>query len=124
MRAYPVIIYTEPVTGKLLVSQIDDDGISFDVEHFDTYGDITSICAVLPARKDINIKATAIRAVEATDLERALADLARVFGKEIDRLKEYARDERERGFQEGKRYALTRVRDLLEPEDDDEEEEA
>lgn len=122
MRAYPVIIYTEPATNQTIVSQIDDDGISFDVEYSDTYCDITSICAVPPTRKGINIKATAIRAVEATDLERALADLARVFGKEIDRLKEHARDERERGFQEGKRYVLNQVRDLLEPETDDEEE--
>ena len=122
MRAYPVIIYTEPATNQTIVSQIDDDGISFDVEYPDTHCDITSICAVPPTRKGINIKATAIRTIEATDLERALADLARVFGKEIDRLKEHARDERERGFEEGKRYVLNRVRDLLEPETDDEEE--
>ncbi|MCT1790640.1 hypothetical protein [Dermabacter hominis] len=122
MRAYPVIIYTEPATNQTIVSQIDDDGISFDVEYPDIHCDVTSICSVPSTRKGINIKATAIRTVEATDLERIIADLARVFGKEIARLKEHARDERERGFQEGKRYALTRVRDLLEPEDDDEEE--
>ena len=122
MRAYPVIIYTEPATNQTIVSQIDDDGISFDVEHFDTYCDVTSICAVPSTRKGITIKATAIRTVEATDLERIIADLARVFGKEIARLKEHARDERERGFEEGKRYVLNRVRDLLEPETDDEEE--
>lgn len=122
MRAYPVIIYTEPATNQTIVSQIDDDGISFDVEYPDINCDVTSICSVPPTRKGITIKATAIRTVEATDLERALADLARVFGKEIDRLKEHARDERERGFEEGKRYVLNRVRDLLEPEDGDEEE--
>lgn len=117
MRAYPVIIYTEPTTNQVAVVQVDDaHGIAVDVEHIDPYS------ATESNRKDISIKATAVRAVEATDLERALADLARVFGKEIDRLKEHARDERERGFQEGKRYALTRVRDLLEPETDDEEE--
>lgn len=122
MRAYPVIIYTEPTTNQTIISQIDDDGISFDVEHFDAHCDVTSICAVPPIRKGITIKATAIRVVEATDSERALADLARVFGKEIDRLKEHARNEYERGRQDGKHYALNRVREMLEPETDDEEE--
>lgn len=122
MRAYPVIIYTEPATNQTIVSQIDDDGISFDVEHFDTYCDVTSICAVPPIRKAITIKATAIRAVEATDSERDLANLARVFGKEIDRQKEHARNEYERGRQDGKRYALNRVREMLEPEDEGGEE--
>lgn len=122
MRAYPVIIYTEPATNQTIVSQIDDDGISFDVEHFDTYCDVTSICAVPPIRKGITIKATAIRAVEATDSERIIADLARVFGKEIDRQKEHARNEYERGRQDGKRYVLNRVREMLEPEDEGGEE--
>ena len=122
MRAYPVIIYTDPATNQTIISQIDDDGISFDVEHFDTYCDVTSICAVPPIRKGITIKATAIRVVEATDSERALADLARVFGKEIDRLKEHARNEYERGRQDGKRYVLNRVREMLEPEDEGGEE--
>ena len=122
MRAYPVIIYTEPATNQTIVSQIDDDGISFDVEHFDTYCDVTSICAVPPIRKGITIKATAIRAVEATDSERDLANLARVFGKEIDRQKEHARNEYERGRQDGKRYVVNRVREMLEPEDEGREE--
>lgn len=122
MRAYPVIIYTEPATNQTIVSQIDDDGISFDVEHFDAHCDVTSICAVPPIRKGITIKATAIRAVEATDSERALAGLAHAFGKEIDRLKEHARNEYERGRQDGKHYALNRVREMLEPEDEGGEE--
>lgn len=122
MRAYPVIIYTDPATNQTVVSQIDDDGISFDVEHFDAHCDVTSICAVPPIRKGITIKATATRTVEATDSEHALAGLAHVFGKEIDRLKEHARDEYQRGRQDGKHYALNRVREMLEPETDDEEE--
>ncbi|WP_279063666.1 hypothetical protein [Dermabacter hominis] len=119
MRAYPVIIYTEPATNQIIVSQIDDDGTSFDVEHFDTHCDVTSICAVPPIRKGITIKATAIRAVEATDSERTLADFARVFGKEIDRLKEHAKDEYERGYHDGLRYTFDRLCEMIEPEDED-----
>lgn len=122
MRAYPVIIYTEPATNQTIVSQIDDDGISFDVEYPDTHCDITSICAVPPTRKGINIKATAIRTIEATDLERALANLARVFGKEIDRQKEHARDEYQRGYRDGLRYTFDRLCEMIEPEDEDGEE--
>ncbi|MCT1710228.1 hypothetical protein [Dermabacter hominis] len=122
MRAYPVIIYTEPATNQTIVSQVDDDGISFDVEHFDTYCDVTSICAAPPIRKGITIKATAIRAVEATDSERDLANLARVFGKEIDRQKEHARDEYQRGYRDGLRYTFDRLCEMIEPEDEDGEE--
>ncbi|MDU5961543.1 MAG: hypothetical protein E6Z13_00105 [Dermabacter sp.] len=117
MRAYPVIIYTEPTTNQITVTQVDDKhGITVDVEHFNAY------CNATPNKKDITIKATATRTVEATDSERDLANLARVFGKEIDRQKEHARNEYERGRQDGKRYVLNRVREMLEPEDEGREE--
>lgn len=114
MRAYPVIIYTDPATNQITVIQVDDKhGITVDVEYFDTY------CKAMPSKKDITIKATATRAVEATDSERALAGLAHVFGKEIDRLKEHTRDEYQRGYHNGLRYTFDRLCEMIEPEDED-----
>lgn len=116
MRAYPVITYTDPETNEVHSIQVDDHGISLDVEEIRMY------TACEPRREIVTITGSGYRKIAAEDHDRALATLVRALGKEIDQLKQHAHDEYYRGLENGRRDALSKVRDLLEPVTEGDEE--
>ncbi|MCT1956384.1 hypothetical protein M3C92_09165 [Dermabacter hominis] len=116
MRAYPVIIYTDPATGNLAILQIDDRfGIDIETETFETWTGRQRL------KNRITITATTTRTLTGNSTERTIGELASTLGQEIERLKKHAIDEYRRGHRNGKQYALNRMSELIETEADDEE---
>ncbi|MGX6402813.1 hypothetical protein [Dermabacter hominis] len=116
MRAYPVIIYTDPATGNLAILQIDDQfGIDIETETIESW------TGRLRVKNRITITATATRTLTGNSIERTIGELASTLGQEIERLKKHANDEYHRGRRNGKQYALNRMSELIETETDDEE---
>ena len=116
MRAYPVIIYTEPATGNLAILQIEDRfGIDIETEALESW------TGQLRVKNHITITATATRTLTGTSTERTIGELASTLGQEIERLKKHANDEYHRGRRNGKQYAFNRMSELIEAETDDEE---
>lgn len=115
MRAYPVITYTDPKTSEVHAIQVDDHGISLDVD------EIRMWTASKPRYQKITITGSGYRKVAAENYDHAFATLAHALGKEIDRLKQHAHDEYQRGLENGRRDALNKLRDLIEPTEEEED---
>ena len=116
MRAYPVIIYTDPATGNLAILQIEDRfGIDIETETLESW------TGWLRVKNHITITATATRTLTGNSIERTIGELASTLGQEIERLKKHAIDEYRRGHRNGKQYALDRIPPPPPPQTDDEE---
>lgn len=116
MRAYPVITYTDPETNEVCAVQIDDHGIHLETDESPAWRRNGT------RSQRVTITGGGYRRAIANDHEHALAMLAYMFGKEIDRLKQHANDEYYRGLENGRRDALGKVRELLEPTTEGDEE--
>ena len=113
MRTYPVITYTDPKTSEVHAIQVDDHGISLDVDYIRAWGESE------PRGQKITITGSGYQTVIAESYDQAFAILAHSLGKEIDRLKQHAHDEYQRGLDDGRRGAIDQLRELLDPTEEE-----